>query len=178
MLAEVSAIVQALQSASIIEDVRRIAHTAFAGYGFNGFMCITVPLTLTEERLFILESNWPREWMDYYVARGHQLDDPTITHISETDEPFLSLEIKGAPNDPEQAEIRAQKKAFGLEFELVIPVQVETNLRGGIFLIGSEKAAREANRHELQLIALTVFAVAHQFFKTVSTPLTKREREM
>lgn len=178
MLADVSAIVLALQSASVIEDVRQIAHRAFADYGFDGFMCITVPLAPDSAQLFVLHSNWPPQWMNYYIERGYQQNDPALKHVSETDEPFLSRDVPGMANDPIEAEIRAEKKAIGLEFELAIPVQIETDLRGGVFLYGPEEVTRKANRHELQLIAMALFAVAHQFSTVGTNPLTNRELEM
>lgn len=178
MLTDVSTAVQALQVASKIEDVQHIAHKAFTGYGFEGYICVTVPLNAADDRLFILYSGWPHTWMEHYIKQGYRRYDPTLKHVANTDVPFLSLDAPSDLDDALTRKIRKEKIAHGLEFELAIPVQAENRLRGGVFLRGTEHTARNANRHELQLIAMTLFSVAYAFSKAGVNPLTRREIEM
>lgn len=177
MLADVSSAIQALRSASTIEEVRQIAHEAFVGYGFDGYICVTVPIGENDERVFILYAGWPHEWMERYAEQNYRQTDPALKHVGRADVPFLSLSAPADPQDSIAAQIRREKIELGLEFELALPVQVES-LRGGVFLKGSEHIAKTANHNELQLIAMTLFSVAYEFSKVGFNPLTKREVEM
>ena len=167
---------RASQPGALLETISR----ASSQFGITGFCIAGVPALDPFDALL---HNWPRGWVERYLAQEYVRCDPVIRKLKRTDQPFLWSEAPYARSDGRAHRVMNEATEFRLNDGLCVPIYTNAGHAGVSFASDQIDLAQE-DRAALQLIAIYAYSKARDLLRPglaieVEPPhLTRRELEI
>lgn len=177
------AYIDRIQKARTPDDVCRALIDVSSRFGMTALLAGTVPKPGTprdEQRSHVLLSEWPKDWMEHYLAMNYVDCDPIVAYMKRSPSAvFWHDAIDGA--DQEAQRVCDDAAAFRLNDGFAMPV---ATLEGDVVIVSLGGEEVELSREATSVISLvSAFAVGRVMQLSATGPaigrpdLTDRERE-
>lgn len=153
---------------------------ASSQFGITGFCIAGIPALDPFDALL---HNWPRGWVERYLAQEYVRCDPVIRRLKRTDQPFLWSEAPYSRSDARAHRVMNEATEFQLNDGLCVPIYTNGGQAGVSFASDQIDLVQE-DRAALQLIAIYAYSKARDLLRPgsaveVEPPhLTRRELEI
>lgn len=150
-----------------VPDTKTLTHETnrlIESIGFKYFGIFSRPKPIEDTSELIISANWPREWVERYVAKKYIVWDPLVRYLLRTYCSFSWTTAIDAYRASSQfrrmKSMLADMRSHGLEAGYVFPVFSRTGLVGATSIGGTEEVELSPSE-----IALLETAFRNAFFK-------------
>jgi DNA-binding CsgD family transcriptional regulator len=173
--------VEAIQRAPSILKVKELLRGTASRNGFDFFFCAEAPSVCDSAASDgILFEEWPREWLKRYSEERLFSNDPVVTRLQSTPEPFLWTDVWTGSGSRAEARVMNEASSFGMRQGFVVPIFGVGGTSHGISFSGNNPRCDSVARAELHLVAMYAYARARRLRRREPEPkisITLRERE-
>ena len=172
----------ALEGAANASDLADTARTAFGPLGATVWVSIDVETAPDGPAIRVRFGQTRPDWQRHYAQHGHARRDPVLKHVlSSTRGLFWSeLTRAGRPLDPDEDEVMADARTFGLVEGFAAPIHRPGGATSAVLVSGPELDTRDPRQRQAIQILSFAFGVAAQRLQDESVPqalvrLSRRE---
>ena len=173
--------VQALERAPSISKLKEIFRTSAERHGYSMFLCSAPPPVYDVTTNPILYDEWPGEWKRQCVQQKHYLNDPMLSELHRTAEPFLWSDAqKRKPGTRAEREVMAEAAIVGMCEGFVVPIYGIGGQVHGMTIAGTMPRVDSYAKAELHLLSMYAYARAKILHRRTGAPpvsIGRRDRE-
>lgn len=175
--------VDAVETAKSPSEVMNLFNKSIAEAGFNAYVMVGLPDSVTAFPKRLMADGWPAGWSDLYVKENLCDVDPVAKHCMQTLDPF---DWASAPVDlerePKGRDVMRRAADFRMDHGFCVPIHYGNGAGAAVSIAGERPDFGRGVRSAMLLMAL----YAHHRVRglllppksTSSRVLTKREREV
>lgn len=178
--------IDSVQKARTPEEVCRALLDVTSRFGLTALLAGTVPMPGTpqeDQRSHVLLCDWPKDWMERYVAMNYVDRDPLVTYMKRSPSAVYWHEaIELVRADREARRVYGDAGAFRLNDGFAMPL---VTLEGEVVMVSLGGEEVELSAEAVNVISLvSTFAIGRAMQLTTARPviehrpeLTDREKE-
>jgi LuxR family quorum sensing-dependent transcriptional regulator len=169
------------RAANIAEMMRRLRDN-LGQFGFATCMVTNLPHPKAPRwQEHILINEWPRDWYDRYISKGHYRHDPCVALSRTATGPFVWSDIARRAMAEEACQVMDEAREFGLHDGICIPVETDGLEPAVVTLAGRELDLAPMARCAVHALAKHAYQAAIRLVtgeKEHLQRLSRREREI